>query len=41
MLVALKKQDYQEAAKQISNSLFARQTPDRCKELANIMRSCN
>jgi len=41
MLAALKKQDYQEAAKQISNSLFARQTPDRCKELANIMRSCN
>jgi len=40
MLAALKIQDYQEAGKQINNSLFARQTPDRCKELANIMRSC-
>jgi hypothetical protein len=38
MLAALKIQDYQEAGKQINNSLFARQTPDRCKELANIMR---
>ena len=40
MLAALKIPDYQEAAKQISNSLFARQTPNRCTELANIMRSC-
>lgn len=37
---ALNKQDYNEAANQMIDSNWHKQTPKRCEELANIIRSC-
>jgi len=38
MLKAIEKKDYQVAADEMLNSNWARQTPERAKELAKIMR---
>jgi lysozyme len=38
--VALEKKDYNEAANQMIDSNWHKQTPKRCEELANIIRSC-
>lgn len=37
---ALNNQDYNEAANQMIDSNWHKQTPKRCEELANIIRSC-
>lgn len=37
---ALEKKDYNEAANQMIDSNWHKQTPKRCEELANIIRSC-
>lgn len=38
--IALENQDYNEAANQMIDSNWHKQTPKRCEELANIIRSC-
>ena len=38
MLAALDRQDFDEAADQMLESLWCEQTPSRCKELAGMMR---
>ena len=40
-LAALKNQDYARAANEMLLSKWHEQTPARCQELSNIMRSCN
>lgn len=40
MLEALRKGDYKEAAKEMLDSKWAKQVPNRAAELANIMESC-
>lgn len=40
MFEALKNKDYNEAAEQMLNSQWRVQTPRRCEELSNLMRSC-
>ena len=37
---ALNNQDYNEAANQMLNSNWYKQTPKRCEELSNTIRSC-
>jgi len=39
-LTALQKQDYEKAAEEMLLSKWHEQTPSRCQELSNIMRSC-
>jgi len=39
-LAALQKQDYEKAAEEMLLSKWHEQTPSRCQELSNIMRSC-
>lgn len=39
MLKALKDMDYDTAADEMLNSLWARQTPQRCKRLSEVMRN--
>jgi glutamate formiminotransferase len=39
-LAALRKKDYNEAAKQMLDSQWRVQTPKRCEELSDLMRSC-
>lgn len=39
MITALNKQDYEEAADQMLDSTWYKQTPNRCKELAELMRN--
>jgi len=39
-LAALEKQDYETAAMEMENSRWQKQTPERCEELSNIIRSC-
>ena len=39
-LAALQKQDYEKAAEEMLLSKWHEQTPARCQELSNIMRSC-
>jgi lysozyme len=39
-LAALKIQDYEKAAEEMLLSKWHEQTPSRCQELSNIMRSC-
>lgn len=41
MFAALSIQDYNEAANQMLDSQWRKQTPKRCEELAEQMRSCN
>lgn len=38
--IALENQDYNEAANQMIDSNWHKQTPKRCEELANVIRSC-
>jgi len=40
MFEALRKKDYNEAAKQMLDSQWRVQTPKRCEELSDLMRSC-
>jgi len=40
MFEALRKKDYNEAAEQMLDSQWRVQTPKRCEELSNLMRSC-
>lgn len=40
MFAALKEHEYSRAAAEMLNSVWYRQTPSRCEELANIMKSC-
>ena len=40
MWKALKENDYEEASKQMLDSLWAKQTPKRAESLASVMRSC-
>ena len=41
MFEALKEHDYSRAAAEMLNSAWYRQTPSRCEELSNIMKSCH
>lgn len=41
MFAALKEYDYTRAAAEMMNSAWYRQTPSRCEELSNLMRSCH
>ena len=41
MWKALKEKNYQEAADQMLDSLWAKQTPNRAKGLSDIMRACS
>ena len=41
MLNCLSKQDYVGASKEMINSNWHKQTPNRCEQLANIMRTIN
>ena len=41
MFEALKNNDYSRAAAEMLNSAWYRQTPSRCEELSNIMKSCH
>ena len=41
MFAALKEYDYTRAAREMLNSAWYRQTPSRCEELSNLMRSCS
>jgi len=41
MFEALKEYDYTRAAREMLNSAWYRQTPSRCEELSNLMRSCH
>jgi len=41
MFSALEIPDYSEAAEQMLDSKWHMQTPNRCQELANIMRNCD
>jgi GH24 family phage-related lysozyme (muramidase) len=41
MFEALKNNDYSRAAAEMLNSAWYRQTPSRCEELSNLMRSCS
>lgn len=38
--IALENQDYNEAANQMIDSNWHKQTPKRCEELSNVIRSC-
>lgn len=40
MFEALRKEDYNQAANEMLNSLWFQQTPQRCKKLSDIMRQC-
>lgn len=40
MFEALKEYDYTRAAAEMLNSAWYRQTPSRCEELSNLMKSC-
>ena len=40
MFDALKKHEYSKAADEMLNSAWYRQTPSRCEELSDLMRSC-
>jgi len=40
MLAALEVQDYQKASKEMLDSRWARQVPNRARELAEIMKQC-
>ena len=40
MFAALKEHDYSRAAAEMINSHWYRQTPSRCEELSNLMKSC-
>ncbi len=40
MFDALKNTEYSKAADEMLNSAWYRQTPSRCEELSNLMRSC-
>lgn len=40
MFEALKEYNYTIAAKEMLNSVWYRQTPSRCEELSNMVRSC-
>jgi len=41
MFEALKNNDYSRAAAEMLNSAWYRQTPSRCEELSNLMKSCH
>jgi lysozyme len=41
MFAALKEHDYSRAAAEMLNSAWYRQTPSRCEDLSNLMRSCH
>ena len=41
MFAALKEHDYSRAASEMLNSAWYRQTPSRCEELSNLMKSCH
>lgn len=41
MFEALKNNDYSRAASEMINSHWYRQTPSRCEELSNLMKSCH
>jgi lysozyme len=41
MFAALKEHDYSKAAAEMLNSAWYRQTPSRCEDLANIIKSCH
>ncbi len=41
MFDALKNNDYSRAAAEMLNSAWYRQTPSRCEELSELMRSCH
>ena len=41
MFEALKNNDYSSAAAEMLNSAWYRQTPSRCEELSNLMKSCH
>ena len=41
MFAALKNNDYSRAAAEMLNSAWYRQTPSRCEELSNLMKSCH
>ena len=41
MFEALKEHDYSRVAAEMLNSAWYRQTPSRCEELSNIMKSCH
>ena len=41
MFDALKNNDYSRAAEEMLNSAWYRQTPSRCEELSNLMKSCH
>jgi len=41
MFAALKEYDYTRAAAEMLNSAWYRQTPSRCEDLSNLMRSCH
>ena len=40
MIQALKEQDFLEAANQMLQSAWRKQTPNRCEALAELMRDC-
>lgn len=40
MWKAIREKDYSEAAEQMLDSLWAKQTPNRAKSLSDVMRSC-
>ena len=40
MFAALNEYDYTRAAAEMLNSVWYRQTPSRCEELANLVRKC-
>jgi GH24 family phage-related lysozyme (muramidase) len=40
MFAALKEHDYSRAAAEMLNSAWYRQTPSRCEELSDLMKSC-
>lgn len=41
MLAAIREKDYNTASKEMLNSMWYKQTPDRCAELANLMLNGN
>jgi lysozyme len=41
MFAALKEYDYTRAAAEMINSAWYRQTPSRCEDLSELMRSCH
>jgi len=41
MFDALKNNDYSRAAAEMLNSAWYRQTPSRCEELSELMKSCH